>query len=115
MSVRNRTRGSLLAKTLLTLNAHFVKTLRHLNSTGIPHDCALWITPCQAIYTVGMKKPVDIAFLSKEGRVVKMYRNFPPNCLAESSPDAVTALELPSNTLSESKTRTGDLIEIDPG
>ncbi len=113
MSVRNRTRRTVLGKTLLTLNRHFRRTLRYINRTGIPAGCALWITPCHGIYTVGNSKPVDIAFLNGEGRVVKMLRNFPPDCYADSVPAAVSALELPADVLAETGTRIGDDLEFD--
>jgi hypothetical protein len=114
MSVRNRTRGTILVKTLLNFNSHFRETLHFLNRTGIPNNCAIWITPCHAVYTVGIARPVDIAFLNRECRVVKILRNYPPNCHTLEVPEAVGALELPPNRLSESKTRTGDLLELDP-
>ena len=81
---------------------------------NIPEHCALWIAPCRAIYTVGMKIPVDIAFLNRRGRVVPMYLNFPPDCLADSSHRGVSAVELAPDTLNESGTGLGDTIEIDP-
>lgn len=114
MSVRNRTRCTLLATTLLNFNAHFRETLHFLNRSGIPNDCGVWITPCHAVYTVGIYRPVDIAFLDREGRIVKVLRNFPPNCYTDEIPEAVGALELPSNCLAESGTRTGDVLELDP-
>ncbi len=115
MSVRNKTRGTLLASKLLTINSHFSNTLNHLNRNGIPGDCGLWITPCNSIYTVGMTAPVDIVFLDREGRVVKKYRNFPPNCFVDAVPGAISALELPSNRLHESGTDSGDILVLEPG
>ncbi len=114
MCVRNKTRGTMLAKHLLTLNTNTYSTLRSLNRAGIPKNCALWIAPCRAIYTVGLKNSVDIVFLNQRGRVVTMYRNFPPDCIADSSRGAVSAVEFPSNALSESATDLGDTIELDP-
>ena len=114
MSVRNKTRGTILAKHLITLNSNFHHTLRFLNRRGIPRNCALWIAPCSAVYTVGMRKPVDIAYLSQNGHVVKMLRNLPPDCVADSSPRAVSAVELPADTLGTSETAIGDEIEFDP-
>jgi uncharacterized membrane protein (UPF0127 family) len=113
MSVLNRTRGKLLAETLLNFNSHFRETLNLLNKHGIPKNSALWINPCHAMYTTGISKPVDIAFLDKNCRVVKILRDFPPNCFTESIPGASSALGLPSNSLAESDTRTGDLLELD--
>lgn len=113
MSARNRTRCTSLGKTVLTLNNHFRKTLFHLNNGGIPENCVLWINPCHGLYTVGMKYPVDIAFLNREGRVLKTLRNFPPNCFADPVPEAVSIIELPANKLAETRTGVGDLIEFD--
>ena len=113
MSVCNRTRRTLLGETLLTLNSNFRETLNHLNSAGIPPGCVLWISTCRGIFTVGNRRAVDIAFLDKEGRVVKTLRNFPPNNFADSVPSAVSALEMPGNTLSRSKTVLGDLLEFE--
>ena len=115
MSVRNRTRCTSLGETLLTLNNHFRKTLSYLNGGGIPDDCVLWISPCHGIYTVGLKKAVDIAFLDRHGKVVKLFRRFPPDCFADSSATAVSALELPIDTLEKTGTSVGDLIEFDMG
>lgn len=114
MSVRNTNRGSVLAETLLTLRSNFPRTLRHISRYGLPSDCALWISPCHAIYTVGMRFPVDIIFIDNRGVVVKALRNFPPNCYVESASDAVSALELPCNRITESRTEVGDLLQLDP-
>jgi uncharacterized protein len=114
MPVHNKTRGTLIAHHLLTLNSNFPNTLTFINRHGVPSECALWITPCSAIYTVGMKNAVDIAFLDREGCVVKMFRSFPPDCFADSPPLAVSAVELPPKTLLRSRTCIGDLLKLDP-
>jgi hypothetical protein len=113
MSVRNVTRGTVLAGKLLRPSSLFSDALHHLGTEGIPHDCALWISPCDAVYTVGMNKPVDVVFLDEGQRIVKVIRNFPPNCYAESEEHAVSALELPPNKLSETGTDTGDVLELE--
>ena len=114
MSVQNKTRGTLIARHLLTLNSNCYNTLRSLNRSGIPRNYALWIAPCRAIYMVGMKNPVDIAFLNTRGRVVRLFKNFPPDCIADSSNHAVSAVELAPNALDDSNTGIGDTIELDP-
>jgi hypothetical protein len=103
----------MLAKRLLKPSSLFSGALHQLSTDGIPYDCALWITPCDAIYTVGMSNPVDVVFLDDEQRVVKVLRNFPPNCYAESEEGAVSALELPPNKLSETETDTGDILALE--
>ncbi|MBN1885893.1 MAG: DUF192 domain-containing protein [Candidatus Krumholzibacteriota bacterium] len=114
MSVRNTTRGTVLVERLLNLNAGFRNTLRFINRTGMPRDCGVWISPCQAICTVGVRGPIDIAFLDHGGRIVKVLKRFPPNCLAESASGAVSALELPPDRIEETGTRRGDVLDLDP-
>lgn len=110
----NKTRHTILGHTLLTISSNFRKTLKHINKHGIPRGYALWISPCSAIYTAGMKNPVDIVFLDRERRIVKMLRNFPPNCFATSVPEAVGALQLPPNRLTDTNTYLGDIVDLDP-
>ena len=112
MSLRNKSRNNLIAEIILTLDRQFHKTLQMLNHNGIPDNCVLWINPCNGIYTAGMKKPVDIAFLDKYGRIVRILKDFPPDCFADSAPTAISAIELPNGRLSETETRLGDLMEI---
>ena len=114
MAVRNTTRKTLIAETLLNFNPHFNKTLQHLNRSGIPSGCALWINPCQSIFTVGLTNPVDIIFLDNRGKVLKVLRNFPPNCFALAARDSVSALELPSRTVESTGTEKGDILDLDP-
>ena len=115
MAVWNRTRCTYLGTTLLTLNDHFMNTLRHINNQGIPADCALYISPCQGVYTVGMSRSIDIVFLDSDMRVIKIFRSFPPNCFVEPVAGAVSAVELPAESLAETGTSIGDIIVIDPG
>jgi hypothetical protein len=43
-----------------------------------------------------------------------MFKNFPPDCIADSSHGAVSAVEFPPNTLRDSDTGIGDSIELNP-
>lgn len=114
MSVKNVTRKRMLVDRLLNLSSRCRNTLSFINRRGMPPDCAVWISPCNAIYTVGMRGPIDIAFLDREGKVVKVLKRFPPNCFADSVPEAVSALQLPADRLEDTGTRRGDSLELDP-
>lgn len=43
-----------------------------------PQRCALLITPCHSIHTFGMRCPLDVAFVNREGCVVASYRAVVP-------------------------------------
>ncbi len=41
-------------------------------------DGVLMLVPCRDVHTFGMDRPVDIAFVTSEGRVAASYRNIRP-------------------------------------
>ncbi len=43
-----------------------------LGVDGLPSGAGLWIAPCEAIHTFGMKMPIDVIFLDRELRVCKL-------------------------------------------
>ncbi len=45
-----------------------------------PDECIL-LTPCRAVHTLGMKMPIDVAFLDGELRVVALRPGLPPGKL----------------------------------
>lgn len=71
----------------------------------------LWIAPCEAIHTMGMKIPIDVLFLSKSYEVRKISAGLPPwrfsVCLR-----AHSVLELASGTLKSSGTQAGDQLSL---
>ncbi|MEI6003255.1 DUF192 domain-containing protein [Paraburkholderia bengalensis] len=46
-----------------------------LGREGIDADCALWIEPCSAVHTFGMRFPIDVLFIDRRGRVMSIHRN----------------------------------------
>ncbi len=39
-----------------------------------PHDMVLFLAPCKAIHTFGMTYPIDVAFISRDGYVLRVFR-----------------------------------------
>ena len=49
-----------------------------LGRTAWPDGEALVIGPCQAVHTVGMRFPIDVLFVRRDGRVEKIRAKVPP-------------------------------------
>lgn len=49
-----------------------------LGKGGWPEDEALVIGPCQAVHTVGMRFPIDVLFVRRDGSIEKVKANVPP-------------------------------------
>lgn len=68
----------------------------------------MMLTPCAAVHMFGMKYPLDVAFLAKDGGVVAVYHDLPPGGRTRWHRGARHALELPAGTLRSTGTREGD-------
>jgi len=73
----------------------------------------LWIAPCEAIHTLGMKWPIDVLFIDKNRRVCKTAAAVRPWRLAVCWA-AEAVLELPAGALLGSGTQVGDLLAFHP-
>ncbi|MEM5343421.1 DUF192 domain-containing protein [Paraburkholderia azotifigens] len=46
-----------------------------LGRSRLDADRALWLEPCNAVHTFGMRFPIDVVFIDKGGRVLAVHRN----------------------------------------
>lgn len=67
----------------------------------------LLITPCNAIHTLFMRFPIDVFFLDRENRVVKILRAVPPFRYAM-APGAAAVLETRAGEADLTGIGTGD-------
>ena len=72
---------------------------------------AMIIAPTNAIHTFFMKFPIDIAFVSKSGRVLKI-RSSVPAWRMTASLRAFAVLELAAGSLDSSDTKVGDQLIV---
>lgn len=83
-----------------------------LKHNGLEPGDGLWITPCEAVHTIGMKFPIDVLFLDKKKKVLKVRRDMGRWRMAASL-FARSVLELPSGTAAATKTVAGDELEFE--
>jgi len=67
----------------------------------------LWLTPCEGVHTIGMKFPIDVLFLDKRRKVLKI-RPAMPRWRISACLFAHSVLELPSGMAAATKTLPGD-------
>ena len=83
-----------------------------LKHTSLPAGTGLWIAPCEAVHTFGMKFPIDVVFLSKARKVLKIRKDMPKRRIAMSL-RAYSVLELPVGVIESTGTLPGDQLEFD--
>ena len=78
---------------------------------GLGPGEGLLLRPCRAVHMMGMKFPLDVAFLDSANRVVARYPRLSPGARTRWHRGARAVLELPAGTLEETGTIEGDLVE----
>jgi uncharacterized membrane protein (UPF0127 family) len=113
MVVRNLTRGTTLAEKAGLAATSRERRTGLLGRDRLAEGEGLWIAPCEAIHTFGMKFPIDVVFLSRAHRAVKIRENLPPRRIAVCL-RAHSVLELPAGTLRRTGTQCGDQLLLSP-
>jgi uncharacterized protein len=112
MPAVNLTRQTWLATTVRTAGRFGTRLVGLLGRGRLGPEEALWLVPCRAIHTLGMRFPIDVLFLDRDGQVVATLENVRPWRLSPIVRKAHSVLELRAGTLRKSATRVGDAIEL---
>ena len=112
LRVRNQSKNTLLTDRADIADTSKKRKLGLLKHTKLEPGEGLWITPCEAVHTIGMKFPIDVVFLDKQRRVLKVRSDLQrwrmAACLR-----AHSVLELPSGWAQATQTAAGDQLEFE--
>ena len=78
-----------------------------LGRSGLNPGEGLWIVPCEAVHTFAMKFAIDLLYLDKAQRVVKVRHAVRPGRISGAL-RAHSVIELPAGTLAATQTQRGD-------
>jgi uncharacterized protein len=110
----NQTRNVYLATDVTIADRHWSR-LRGLIGTredDFRNGAGLWIRPCRGVHTLAMRFAIDVVYLDRAGTVVHVEHNLQPWRFSPIRMQAVSVLELPSQTVTRTETALGDRIEI---
>ena len=111
--IRNSRNQRRLAHDLIAAFDSKTRRTGLLRRDTFPEGSAMLIAPTNAVHTFFMRFPIDIAFVTRTGRVVKTYEVVRPWRIAASF-GAYAVVELPEGTLSRCDTLAGDTLVIVP-
>jgi hypothetical protein len=72
----------------------------------------LYLRPCSSIHMFFMRFPIDVAFIDKDDRVVRLYHGLRPWRMSRVVRRAKAAIELPNGALAEAGVGVGDLLTM---
>ncbi len=112
LRVHNRSKDTILADHAGIADSSKARKTGLLKHTVLEPGDGLWIAPCEAVHTFGMKFAIDVLFLDRKRKVLKIRPEMPKSrmswCLR-----AHSVLELPSGTAAETQTVAGDQLELE--
>jgi uncharacterized protein len=111
VSVSNITRQTVLAECVEIADRGAKRRKGLLGRLQLFPGEGLWILPCEAVHTIGMRFPIDLIFLDRQHRVRKI-RSDVPSWRLSGCISAHSVLELPSGTIRNTQTTTGDTLEL---
>jgi uncharacterized membrane protein (UPF0127 family) len=84
-----------------------------LGRAALDTAAALVLAPCVSIHTVGMQFPIDVVFVSRDGRAVRIIHRLKP-WRAAVSVRASAVIEFAGGTLLRRDVRVGDQLDLRP-
>lgn len=83
-----------------------------LGRSGLEPGCAMHIAPCSGIHTFFMRFRLDLVFLSRSMRVVRVVRNVPAWTVVAGGIKAHSVLEMQSGWLPDDALSAGDEVAL---
>ena len=121
LGIRNRTRGTVLARDARIADGAWTRLVGLLNRSSLVPGEGLWIVPTSAIHTIGMRFAIDAVFLGPLGqaeqdvrvcRVRRVYHQLAPWRMTRYVWGSESVLELPAGVAAASRTEAGDELEL---
>jgi uncharacterized protein len=78
----------------------------------LPPGHGLMITPCNSIHMFFMRFPLDVAFVDRDGRVLRILHGIRPWRVSSIVRGARSALELPAGTLAAAGVEPGTVLRL---
>ncbi len=105
----NDRNGQVVATRVLTAFDSASRRTGLLKHASLPEGTALIIAPCSAVHTFGMRFAIDVAFVAKDGRVLKVRHAVAPRRMTAAL-GAFAVVELAAGQLAAADTRSGDML-----
>jgi len=109
--LRNARHERLVARFLETAFESRSRNRGLLGRSGLADDSALILAPCSSIHTFFMQFAIDVAFVDRDGHILRARRALQPWRI-QAALRASAVVELASGALERSDTRDGDRLYL---
>lgn len=113
MLLLNERTGHLIASDVELASTRESRRKGLLGRNSLDVEAALVLAPCCSIHTAFMRFPIDVAFVDRDGRVIRFVRDLKPWKIAISL-RARAAIEFAAGSLRARDVRLGDRLYVRP-
>jgi uncharacterized protein len=107
----NRRTGRAIASSVEVASTRRSRRKGLLGRDALDADSAMVLTPCCAVHTAFMRFSIDVVFVSRDGKVLRIVRGLPP-WRAAWSLRAHTVVELAAGTPATQDLAVGDVVSL---
>ena len=108
MKIYHDATGQCLAERVTLANTFWTRLRGLIGRRRLAPTEALWLRPCNGVHTFWMLFAIDVIFLDRELRVVKLIENLRPFRATLPHGQARSVLELPAHTIARAALKVGD-------
>jgi len=112
MRIINQSKNCPLAEEAVMAETFFKRCQGLLGKKILPAGQALVLKPCNSVHTFFMRFSIDVAFIDKDNKVVKIIPAIPPFRITPIYFNAHFAIEFPAGTLGAANLKEQDTIEL---
>lgn len=111
VSLKNLNTGQCMATHMILCDRFWRRAKGLLGGPRLGKQDACWITPCNSIHSFGLRYALDLYFLDKNQRIVRVIRHFRPNRISPLVWNAHSVLEF---SASEDRVGSpGDVLDLE--
>ena len=110
--VLNPDKGTVVAEQVELATSFFTRLRGLLGRQGLNDGQGMLIRPTDSIHTFFMRFPIDVIFLDRSDRVLRLIPEMGPNRVSPLVRHGRTVIELPAGALARSRTQVGDQLTL---
>jgi uncharacterized membrane protein (UPF0127 family) len=104
--------GAVIARSVKRARSPWERTVGLIGAGRLTPDDGLWLEPCTAVHTFGMRFPIDVVLLDAARRVLEVISGAGPMRLFISHPGTAIVVELPSGTAARTAITIGSVLNL---
>ena len=112
MIVQNPARDTVLGAAIEVAETSATRAKGLLGRDALADGEGLLFKHCSSLHTLFMRFAIDIAFIAKDGKVLKLSHSVPPFRICVAPLRAHYALELPAGSIEASGTKVNDMLKF---